>query len=362
MEYAAVGLGERELNHGLKAIDELNETELPMICANLYRDEKRLLPPLIIEHVNGWTVGVFAVLGEEPREIGDFELRDPADEGEKVVAKLQDLGCDLIVLLAHMRRDELLSALPSFKGVHLIIRGHAGTGEQITDNCADTLSGGFEDLPIPVIFAGDRGRVMGKAVLAAGDDGRPGVVHSEVIELDQSIPDDPEVAVLMKEFGREQGVRAREIRLLEFVSRDEVTGKIRERYLGQENCGRCHGALLDDFTLSGHFRAFETLSLRGEDTNPGCVACHTTGFGRFSGYDPKLEEKGGINLRGVQCEACHGQGSLHSRDGSYVKSARESCRACHTRKWSPDFDFNVYWERAAHCGEAHGRPLQKGHQ
>ena len=97
-------------------------------------------------------------------------------------------------------------------------------------------------------------------------------------------------------------------------------------------------------------RAFNILEVQGKTDDEKCLLCHTTGFGRFSGYDPKSEEKGDIYLRGVQCEACHGPGTLHARDGSYVSRAWKSCRSCHTTAWSPDFEERAYWIRAAHCG------------
>ena len=102
------------------------------------------------------------------------------------------------------------------------------------------------------------------------------------------------------------------------------------------------------FVASRHFRALETLREHGAEANPECLACHATGYGRPTGYDPAAVKGGAPNLQGVQCEACHGPGTMHERDGSYVASARRSCRVCHTSKWSPDFDFDTYWKRVSH--------------
>ena len=46
--YTAVALGERELSYGLRAIKEDAEAGLPVICANLYEDGKRVFPPFLI--------------------------------------------------------------------------------------------------------------------------------------------------------------------------------------------------------------------------------------------------------------------------------------------------------------------------
>ena len=360
MGYTAVAIGERELNHGIRAIEETAVAELPLICANLYYEGERCFPASVVKKVNGWKIGIVAVLDENPRDAVEIELRDAVSQGNAAIEYLRGNGCDMIVLLAHMRRERLIEVLPSFTGVDLVIRGHAGEREHVSGDCADTLSGGLEDLGIPVVFAGDRGRVIGKIVLEADGDGKPIVARSEVVELDHSIPDDPDVAAAVKEFGREQAVRAREMKLKEFLARDETTGRIREHFLGLDTCRKCHAALVDDFLLSRHFRAFETLRARGEDTNPKCIVCHTTGHGQFGGYSPAREEKEGINLQGVQCEACHGQGTIHSREGAYVKTATKSCRRCHTHEWSPDFDFTTFWKRIAHCGDEHARRVGAG--
>lgn len=349
MNYTAVALGERELNHGLRTVQSDAGAGLPIICANLYFNGDRPFPPAVIKEVNGNTVGIFALLDEMPREIGELEIRDPAGEGVDVIEELKEKGCNVIILLAHMRRERLVAILDRFSDVDLVIRGHGGGRDKVTDDCADTLGGTFENLSVPVMFAGDRGRAVGRVEIVPAEDGGPVVTGGRAIHLDESFSDDSEVASMLEKFIDEEGIRQRRMSLAEFLTRDEVTGRIRERYLGFENCMRCHSILLPRFIESRHFRAFAILEVRDQAGNPKCLKCHTTGYGRYSGYDPRREETGDTYLRGVQCEACHGPGTMHSRDGAYVESARNSCRACHTAAWSPDFDFETFWKRGGHC-------------
>ncbi len=352
MGYTAVAVGERELNYGLRAISADAESGLHVICANLYQGGRRLFPPAVVKKVHGKKVGIFAILGEEPREAEDFEVRDPVDEGLVVLDDLKKKGCEVIILLAHIRKDKLLPMLPLFEDVDLVIRGHAQERGKSAEDCADTLGRAFENPGIPVVFAGDRGRAIGKVSLASIDGAGSGIIDSTIIYLDRSVDEDPELASMLKEFSEEQGRRRREISLSEFLARDKVTGRIKERYLGVEKCRRCHSLLTPRFVLSRHFRAFETLEQPEEGGNQKCLVCHTTGYGRFSGYDPESEKGGGVNLLGVQCEACHGQGTMHSRDGRYKGAARGSCRRCHNAERSPDFDFEIYWERVCHSAAA----------
>ena len=350
MGYDAVAVGEYELNYGLRTIEADAAEGLPAICSNLYANGERLFPPYLIKIVHGNKIGIFALLDELPRDIGEVVIQDPGEEGLAVIRELRGKKCNAIILIAHMTREKLLALLPRLQEVSLVIRGHAPSGTSITENCADTLGGTFEDAGVPIVFAGDRGRALGRVEMAPGRDGKMTITGRSVVYLDGTVPEDRETAAKLKTFTEEEGLRRRDMRLSEFLARDEVTGKVKERYLGFDICMRCHSDLMPRFIESRHFRAFNILELRGETDNEKCLPCHTTGFGRFSGYDPKREKEGDTYLRGVQCEACHGAGTMHARDGSYIARAWKSCRECHTASWSPHFDERTYWKRAAHCG------------
>ena len=81
-----------------------------------------------------------------------------------------------------------------------------------------------------------------------------------------------------------------------------------------------------------------------------CVECHVTGYGRWGGYDGA---GGGADLTGVQCEECHGPGSLHPATSGILagEAVQQACRRCHTRSRSPDFRLKEYLSRIG-CGVA----------
>jgi len=344
MGYDAVAVGERELSYGRMVIQDELKSGVPLISANVYFEGKSFFDGSRVVKVGGVKVGIISILGENPVESRGFEVRDAAGLIEKEIEKVKRKA-DVVVLLAHMSREKLMKLIPSLSGVDMIIRGHAAGEEEVEGSCVDTLGGTFEDMGIPVFFAGDRGRVIGKIDLSWNSTDGLRILGNEVITLKRSMRRDTLVTAKMMEFFKEETKRRKELKLRRMVARDEMTGKIRERYLGMEMCARCHMDVFDSFMLTKHYSAFSSVSSGEDSRNPNCLSCHTTGYGEFSGYDPRTEEARGVNLRGVQCEACHGPGTRHSRDGSYKRAALESCRKCHTSKWSPEFDFERYWNR-----------------
>ena len=73
-------------------------------------------------------------------------------------------------------------------------------------------------------------------------------------------------------------------------------------YVGEAKCKACHRKIHETWMKDKHARAMDSLSAE-EKKNPDCLICHTTGYGRPAMSTAKLEN--------VQCEACHGPGSLY---------------------------------------------------
>ena len=349
LHYDAAAVGERDLTFGLVTLRDEAKAGPPIICANLYAEGARAFAPSVVRKVGGVKVGVFALLGEEPRDLEGFEIKDPAAEGRVVLAKLRK-ECDYVILLAHMDRPKLLALIPKLRGVDLVIRGHYVEGEKAHESCVDTLVGVLEKAEVPILFAGQQARNVGSVAISVKRGGGGAVTANRLIRLGADVGEDTSFAARVGSFMSEESLRERQILLNKSLTRDESTGRIRERYLGYQICGRCHDDLVPRYLLTRHFKAFDTLREKGKETSPDCLACHTTGYGKFGGYDAKAEEEGGPYLRGVQCEACHGPGTTHARDGSYVRSARASCTVCHTLQWSPHFDYETYWKRVSHRG------------
>ena len=343
MGYDAIAIGEKELNYSVRNLRDLS-AEYPLICSNLLVDGKKLLASSRVIRVGQVRVGVVSILGEDSPGLNRFEVAGPEKFLGEELSRVRRKS-DILIVLAHVGRDRLKELVAYLKGVDLVIRGHRAENEELEESCVDTITTTFEDIGVPVFFAGDRGRVLGKIDVSWNSREGMRILGNEIILLSKSFREDTFVVDKMKKFFEDEVKRRKKLKLREMVGRDEITGKIREKYLGMDMCARCHSDIYDNYILTMHFRAFSALSSEKDRKNPECLRCHTTGFGMFGGYDPEEEKFRGVNLRGVQCEACHGPGTMHRRDGSYRKAALSSCRRCHTKKWSPDFDFETYWNR-----------------
>jgi hypothetical protein len=227
----------------------------------------------------------------------------------------------------------------SLHGVDLIIRGHAKKRSQVYGDCSDRTIKSFQDLGVPILFAGDRGRVIGKAVILPFEEKGCILTDTTVIHLDRSYQVSNRYTAQVNNFLREEAKRRNIMEIQKNATLDEE-GNIEPKYLGMQICGRCHGDILRRFIRTAHFRAYDTI--RDQEDKSTCLECHTTGYGERSGYGSEEAQKSGIDLRGVRCQECHGPGSEHSRGGSYIESAVNSCRRCHTPEWSPDFDYQKY--------------------
>ncbi len=126
-------------------------------------------------------------------------------------------------------------------------------------------------------------------------------------------------------------------------------------FVTSKKCMMCHkgakkGEVFEKWEKGPHAKAFENLIAKGEDKNPICLACHTTG------YDGSVFKE-----EGVGCEACHGPGSDYKKM-SVMKNKEEAielglivpseavCKKCHNEK-SPafkGFNFAEFFKKIDH--------------
>ena len=364
--YDAVALGEADLGFGLDALVADNrDFRMNIICANVFLKDSPAaggtgqgapdtadgadtpFPAYRVVEKGGIRFGVIAVLSPAVKnekvalEKGDVEaLTYVVKVPRAILAELVPIvreKSDFVVLLAHMSKSDLAEALAGIEGVDMAILGHSSKPQVTTE---PTLVGN-----VPVYMASHQGQYLGRALVSFDAMNRSVAAANEVRLLDGTVKDDPETARLVKEFEAENRKYQKELFVKEQLRPE--SGE-RDVYLGLGNCQRCHPDEFDAYVETRHAGSYATLSAVFMHRDSGCIPCHSTGYGEPGGF-------GGVRIRGaqtdlvdVQCEACHGPGAAHSRDGRYLGTARESCVKCHTAEQDPQFDFEKAWEKIAH--------------
>lgn len=128
-----------------------------------------------------------------------------------------------------------------------------------------------------------------------------------------------------------------------------------EQYNGVESCAICHAGEYADWSLTPHAHAFETLELKGQESQSQCVGCHTLGFQEPQGFDVSKTNTGETLalvpeiFQNVQCESCHGMGGPHvQKPQDRQNSMEKKCLECHTAEFSLHFDFAERVEKVNH--------------
>jgi hypothetical protein len=103
-------------------------------------------------------------------------------------------------------------------------------------------------------------------------------------------------------------------------------------YVGIDACTNCHEDARAVWDKTRHAQAYKTLADAYKEYNLDCVSCHVTGYDRPGGSTVTHVAE----LKDVQCEVCHGPGSLHAgaKDPEKVampvpKPNGDTCLACH---------------------------------
>jgi hypothetical protein len=128
-------------------------------------------------------------------------------------------------------------------------------------------------------------------------------------------------------------------------------------YIGLDACSECHEEARAVWNKTKHAKAYETLEKDFKEFNLDCVSCHVTGYDKPGGSTVTHVDK----LKAVQCENCHGPGSLHKADPKakgliIAKPAISTCPTCHHPPHVEGFDPQEKIKLI--LGPGHGQPKE----
>jgi hypothetical protein len=367
--YDAIGIGEMDLNFGLSAlVRDVRNDELPVVCANLVarsdslrvrpggpadRTADRLgtaFPPYLIVERAGARFGFLGLVSPAVRiqpsgegasstvESLTYTIGDPLVAARDVIPELR-AACDILVVLAHMSEEEATAMAQGVEGIDFMVLGHDPQGRPF----GDPIRVGATTL----LRATYQGMHIGELNITLAPDHHVASYKNRIHPLVAAYPDDPEMAKLLDAFDEENREVQKQLYVREQLNNADG-GPGGGRYVGLGTCQSCHADAFEVYMGTRHAHAYQTLAAEFVHRDTNCVGCHVTGFGDEGGFSGIRSRGALVDLADVQCEACHGPGSEHTRDGSYRQRAIDSCVRCHTENDDPDFDFDTDWPKVAH--------------
>jgi predicted CXXCH cytochrome family protein len=325
----ALNVTDGDLIMGLDALAGLRSKALfPFVSSNiLARDGGRhLFEPVFFKNVAGMRVAVLGLCPQDGFFMPEVRIEDPAVAVRKMAAAVRGKSDFLIVLsgLGLERDRELARQVP---GINLIIAARA---ERLLEK--PVMENGTA-----IVQAYNRGQYLGSVEVARTGEGFS--VDARLIALKQGIGEEKDVAALGSDFKAQVAAMNQQAF---FKGQPEQAGAGVSAYAGGDRCVQCHVPQYENWQVTPHARAYQTLVQKGSQYAVECLVCHTTGYGEPGGYSP-LQKERSIMIN-VQCEACHGPASRHqvSTSGVIRNGGRQVCIGCHTEKNSPHFDYDSY--------------------
>ncbi len=338
-----------------------------------------------------------------------YRVEDPFEVAKKEVAALRAEGAEIVIALTHLGLQEDLRFGREVKGVSFVFGGHSMSQLEEPQRSVATES----EKAGPWIFqSGYRGKWIGRAdidlasvkdaaevvdlsstdrikqriltyderiteltarieqeedpdrKLMLGDqinfykeqraieekdlpkEGATSTLKNHLADLSREISDDPKTAELVEA----ALTRIASLPPSKVVPAVDAKGPEAGPYVGSVVCQACHQKEWQDWSQSGHAKAYQTLVTENHHMDFDCVGCHVTGYKQEGGPKDPFTVSG---LTGVQCETCHGPGRSHATDPKKVDMARtlpeSGCRACHSMEQTGDrFVLSEYLPKIDH--------------
>jgi len=366
MGYDAIGVGEMDLNFGLGTLaKDARRFHLPIVCANLvarvdsvkvrekgpeYDAAEKLgtaFAPYRIVTRKGIRMGFIGVMSPSTKQRGagassidalTYTLQDPAEAITPLLPEVRK-QCDVVVVLAHMEQPEAEKLAQAVPGIDLMVLGHDPANHPIGE---PVVVGSTR-----ILRATAQGQNLGQLDMKLDASHHIAEARNRLNPMTADHPDDADMAKRLDQFDEENRKTQKELYAKEQL-KGESGGPLGTRYLGVGSCQSCHEAQFQVYMKTAHAHAYATLASEFVNRDTNCVGCHVTGYNDAGGFGGVRMRGAPVDLTDVQCEACHGPGAEHTRDGSYRARARQACVKCHTPNDDPDFNFDKDWPLIAH--------------
>lgn len=410
MGYDVVNVGEKDLMMGLKFLfDVTQKAKFQFVSANLVdkKNGKGVFKPYVIKEIAGLKIGIFGLMDDafnlnlQERDSG-FSILEPLSTSKALTKSLQEY-CDLIVVLSQLGESKDKKLAQENREIDLILGGGGESKRAVMERVNEVPiyrlepRGGYlgridytladTKKPIKFLISRDRDemekrleRLITRSMQIKADMAKSGkqeemkVKELRFLELKQkelekilvaledknfykhtpipvqlSVKDDPKIMEGVKIY-RAESVKLYKPKVAALpekeLSEKEMIARIPKEspFVGAISCKRCHEANYRNWLKTKHAKASQTIVASPKYAQEECLICHSTGFGKIAEY--ATVEEIPFYLRGVQCEACHGEGRGHPGKGGIERKVTLGiCRNCHTKDQSPTFNYIAYLEK-----------------
>jgi 2',3'-cyclic-nucleotide 2'-phosphodiesterase (5'-nucleotidase family) len=201
----AVNIGDRDLRFGRAYLEQYAQRAgLPVVSANLLdkQTKKPVFTPYMIKRVGGVTVGIFGLISDKG-DLGpgkdSLTVEDPATTARNTVTELKHKGAQVIVLLSQLGKVEGEDLVAGVDGIDAIVMGRNGTLLQRGRMVKDAIA----------CYGGDQGHYVCRTEISLDDKHRKTGGQAEAVMLGPEIPDNKDVAAMVKSFEDALSVKAK---------------------------------------------------------------------------------------------------------------------------------------------------------
>jgi hypothetical protein len=403
---AVVALGDEDLREGAARLAATKR-----VVANA--SGAPWIEPRALRDAGGVKVGVFGLV-DPAKTFPGLTVSDPVAAARREVDTLRSDGAQVIVALMHLGRAEARRVARAVPGLHVVVAGdEVGDGGVDDEGAAILVAPATEGQKVarvelhivdgkvattlvdrPEKRGEKRARVEKKlaaateelarlvadpaadqdfvrtkreqvARLAAERDGlrgpppQPTGSHATatLVPIRRKLPRDEKMAAAMRALDARAGEANRAAGEKVPVPQPPAG---EPRYVGMSACeDGCHDEAVEQWQKTVHARAWKTLADANKQWSFDCIKCHVTGYGQAGG-----SAMGHVkDLEAVQCEVCHGPGSLHAEKPKqfHLRHPTESdCKGCHTKEHSDTFAFAPYLRDVLGAGHGEKRRATLG--
>ncbi len=412
LPFGGAALGEADLAGGF---DKIRPKRL---AANL--EPAPFVEPSRLMVVGGIKMGVMGLIDPQTSEKFGKKAQDPVTAAQQEATRLRTAGAEIVILVAALERAEARKIGRAAAIDFIIVGRDVGAGMKRPDAVGNTfilapgaelervgridivMRGARRDTAVPALLdAGgpqamiarrqevafvvanldkdlarwasdpssnlafvaakkrERDDMASEAARLASGSWQAPVTGSyftnQLIPLTRALPRDPRIGSALRGLDRAVGKAN-----LGRATPPPAAESGRAAYVGDGTCARCHKAATAFWKTTVHAQAWKTLVVAGKAADYDCVSCHVTGFGEVGGSSLGFTKA----LTNVQCETCHGPGSLHVAARGldepptvHAATPKDTCLRCHTEKHSDTFDYQAYLRDV--LGPGHGADARK---